>query len=156
MLPRGGDEASTERFWASVEERHGSPVLARGMASYVSGPHIETELWGLVYLVSDRLVFQHFAQANWFSALVTSPKTPEEEASRPPRERNIELQFLLADLRAVRITAPARGLRRLVVGSACRLTMEPRDGGESVELRVEHGAEELAEQLPRAFRAAAP
>ena len=156
MIGQPGDSAATERFWKTVEERHGAPVLVRGMASYISGPHITGELWGLMYLVPDRLVFQHFAQRNWFSTLVTSPPGSVDDESRPARERNIEIHFVLAELRAVRIAAPPQGIRRLISGGSARLSIEPRDGSGAVELRIEHGADEFAQHLPRAFRAAAP
>lgn len=69
MLSGRGDQ-DTQQFWENLEESLGTPIRGYALGRYLSGRDPEGPLWGLLYVTDETLFFHHFAQTNWFSAIM--------------------------------------------------------------------------------------
>ncbi len=90
---RGSD--GVENFWKRLEAELGEPIRTYALGRYISGREEAGPLWGLLYVTAHTLYFQHFAQTNWFSSIVRSGVSDDEEVSRNPRERNLRFEIPL-------------------------------------------------------------
>lgn len=77
------EEEESKRFWESVEQEAGMPVLEYALGQYLSGyDDREGPVWGLLYLTAETLYFRHFPSSNWFSAIVGAGRSdrPKDES----------------------------------------------------------------------------
>lgn len=72
FLSNDSSRQDVEQFWHDLEQSLGSPIHAHALGRYISGRDEAGPLWGLLYVTVQALYFHHFAQANWFSSLLTS------------------------------------------------------------------------------------
>lgn len=95
----GGHKArGVEHFWKRLEAELGEPILEYALGRYISGREEPGPLWGLLYVTSHTLYFQHFAQTNWFSSIIRSGVSDEESESRSPKERDLRFEIPLQQM----------------------------------------------------------
>ena len=102
-----------EHFWKRLEAELGEPIRAYALGRYISGREESGPLWGLLYVTAGTLYFQHFAQTNWFSSIVRSGVSDEENESRSPRERNLRFEVPFQQVAELVTPEPDRFFERL-------------------------------------------
>ena len=137
------EEEETRKFWSSVEEETGTPVLEHALGQYFSGYEgYEGPSWGLLYLTKEALYFRHFPSSNWFSAIISS------EGGKK-RDDGFVMQVAVASISDVARDQPASLWKRVFRPKPPVTIVRYDDGTEMRELRiaVEHRADVFFESL---------
>jgi hypothetical protein len=147
-------DAGIRQFWQDTETQIGEPILAYGLAEYLSGGEEEGPLWGLIYVTATRVFFRHFPQTSWISSLVSSGGA-QVGGVRPKKakERDITMVWPLA--RFHRLEEPrSREVwwRRIIFGSkTLPVSLQPVTegglGGHPVVFSIEHNRKAILEAL---------